>query len=263
MSLVSSLLARGRRNVHLALCVVLAVLLIAGTFNLHNLVSQAIVSATYQPFFIIKTSVSELFRSADERDELRQALVDASVRLSMLEEAARESERLRSVLGFEPAVGFQIVPARVVAVYGYELPVSAVINRGENDSVAVDQSIINRDGLVGRVVSVTPDFATIQLLTDPQNRVAARIDESREMGIVRYQTGEGMVLDNFPVQGNIKIGDGILSSGLGGVYPAGLRVGTVEGVERPEKQPFCRITLSPAVNFHNIEELFVLRSVQP
>ena len=263
MGFVSSLLARGRRNVHLALAIVLSTVIIAGAFDVHNLLSQVIVGAGYRPFFLVKNSVSELFRSASERDQLREALVDASVKLSMLEEAARESERLRAVLGFEPVTGFRIIPARVVAVYGNELPVSAVINRGKNDSVEINQPIINQGGLVGRVISVMPDFATVQLLTDPQNRVAARIAESREMGIVRYKTSEGMVLDNFPVQGNINVGDRVLSSGLGGAYPAGLGVGTVVDVQRPEKQPFCLIRIMPAVNFHNIEELFVLIQNKP
>ena len=78
------------------------------------------------------------------------------------------------------------------------------------------------------------------------------------MGIVKYRFGEGLILDNFPIQGNIVEGDVVVSSGLGGIYPAGLVVGTVATVEREEDEAFCRVRLHPAANFSSIEELFIL-----
>ena len=100
----------------------------------------------------------------------------------------------------------------------------------------------------------------MQLLTDPANRVAARIAETREMGIVKYKTNEGLILDNFPVQGKIHEGDLIVSSGLGGVYVAGLTVGTVLEIIRSDDAQFCKIILDPAANFGSLEELFILRA---
>ena len=259
MGVVSTLLARRCRTLQLVAVVALAVILITGALDLDDHTSRVITAATYSPFYLLKSSLLELSQKAVESQQLREKLVDASVKLSLLEEARRENARLRSLLGFEALSGFKIVPAKVVAVYGFELPTAALINRGWKDSIVVDQSIVNQEGLVGRVVAVSADFATVQLLTDPLNRVAARVAASREMGIVRYLTMDGMVLDNFPIQGSIEIGDQILSSGLGGIYPPGLQVGTVVAVDRPEREPFCRVKLSPAVNFHSIEELFILR----
>jgi rod shape-determining protein MreC len=259
MSIGSTLLARRWRNLQVAFAVALAVVLIARVANINGYVSQVIVKAAYTPFNLLRVSVVQLGQKADELQQLRQKLVEASVRLSMLEEAERENLRLRSVLGFEAPAGYKIVPAKVIAVYGEPLPTSALINKGRQDSVFVDQSVINQDGLVGRVIAVSADFATVQLLTDPLNRVAARDAASREMGIVKFLTLGGMIMDNFPILGNIEVGDEILSSGLGGGYPPGLTVGTVMSVERPPGQYFCDIRLEPAVNFYSIEELFVLR----
>ena len=87
----------------------------------------------------------------------------------------------------------------------------------------------------------------------------ARIAQSREMGIIRFTISDGMILDNFPVQGTVNVNDTVLSSGLGRVYPPGLRVGVVSSVVRPELEPFCEITVTPFVNFHSLDELFVLR----
>jgi rod shape-determining protein MreC len=103
----------------------------------------------------------------------------------------------------------------------------------------------------------------VQLLTDPANRVAARVAESREMGIVHFRLSEGMILDNFPIQGVASPGDLILTSGLGGVYPSGLLVGTVTSIERPQDAVFCNVRVEPSANFNSLEELFVLLPEQP
>ena len=115
-------------------------------------------------------------------------------------------------------------------------------------------------GLVGRIKKVTPNYSVVQLLTDPTHRVAARVINSkeREMGIVRYLPSEGLVLDNLPNQCVASVGDIVLSSGLGMVFPENLKVGTIKEIERPENKPFARAMLQPSVNFHSIEELFVI-----
>jgi rod shape-determining protein MreC len=186
------------------------------------------------------------------------ALREATLELSSMAEVRRENQRLHSVLNFEPPPSYGLLQARVISISGASAPVSAVINRGSRSGVAPGMPIINQHGLIGRVVSVFENVATVELLTDPGHRVAARVAETREMGIVKYRPWEGMVLDNFPAEGKIAEGNEVISSGLGGTYPAGLLIGTVRSFERMEDQPFCRVLLDPAVNFNTIEELFIL-----
>lgn len=259
MNVISNLLVRSRRNFHVIVIIALSIVLIKGAYKTDQHVAHFLISALYTPFSLAKNSVNDLFRGAEEVYELRAALVEASMRVSQLQELGRENSRLRSVLGFEPPENYAIVPARVIAIDRYARPSFAVIDRGESDSVLTDMSVINQDGLVGRIVSVSSHTAVVQLLTDPLNRVAARIASSREMGIAKYITSGRMILDNLPVQGTVFKSDTVVSSGLGGVYPSGLLIGQVALVERPENASFCKIELRPAVNFHSIEELFVLR----
>jgi len=259
MNWISTQFARHWRNIHFGAIVVLSLALIFWPQQAEQVVGRAAIGGLYYPFFKIRSSVELLTSQAEQNRGLRASLQDASLRLSMYEEVLLENGRLRSALGFEPPTGYRLMPAEVVSVFGYDLPLAAIINRGENDSVYVNQPIINQQGLIGRVASIIPRFATVQLLTDPANRVAGRVKDSREMGIVRYITGGGMILDNFPTNGSIVAGDTIVSSGLGGVYPPGLRVAVVTGVEREEHEPFARVRLDPVANFHSVEELFLLR----
>jgi rod shape-determining protein MreC len=259
MNWISNLFSRHWRNFHLITIALLSLLLIYGEADINGPVCNAAVSVFHYPFFKIKSSITALVLVHQENRRLHEALVETSVELSLLEEDRRENERLRAVLGFDPPPGYGLLPAKIVSVSGEKMPVSAVINKGEHDSVLVDQPVINEDGLIGRVVAVMSDFATVQLLTDPTSIVAARVTDSRAMGIVRYGLSEGMILDNLPVQGKVEVGDVVISSGLGGVYPAGLVVGTVKSVWRPEEEPFYRVRISPAAGFHSLDELFILK----
>ena len=261
MSWISDLLSKRSRNIHFGLILALSAVLLLGNTRINSFVSQFLLSSLYYPFFKVKTSLADASVRASDLDRLRERLVEVSEKLSMCQEVQRETVRLRAALGFEPPPGYRLTPAKVVMISGLggRLPISVTINRGARDSVFVDLPIINQDGLIGRVISATDDYATIQLLTDPSNRVAARVAGSREMGVVKYLAHGEMVLDNFPVQGHINEGDTVLSSGLGGVYPAGLMVGTVIEVSRPENVPFCRVKLRPAANIRSLEEIFVLR----
>ncbi|MFH1688437.1 MAG: rod shape-determining protein MreC [bacterium] len=260
MSWIANLPLKNRRMVHLSLVLVLSLSLVWWEGSLTAVASEIVQEIFYNPFFKARDNVEKLADGAEENRLLRQELAAMSVQLSNCEETAREGVRLREVLGFEPPAGYRLLPARVISVAGEGLARSALINRGVADSVYVNQTVINRDGLIGRIWKLMPNHAEVQLLTHPQNRVAARVVSSREMGIVRYMTIEGLVLSDFPNQGEIQIGDTVISSGLGGIYPPGLKIGTVRDVERPENRPDCDIRLELAANLGSMEELFILIS---
>jgi rod shape-determining protein MreC len=261
MKWISNLVSGYVRTINLVTICLFSLALIGGGPDIRSVVNAAVVTVFYYPFSKFKNTVIDLTRVADDNRRLQQALGEAGLKLSRLAEIERENERLRGILNFEPPAGYTLLQARVLSVSGTTTPVSAIINRGRNDSVTVDMAVINEQGLIGRVVSVFDEGAIIQLLTDPSHRVAARVARSREMGIVKYRAGDGMQLDNFPIQGSIKEDDLIVSSGLGGIFPAGLAVGTVTSVERSEEEPFCDIRLEPAATFNSVEELFILQEL--
>ncbi len=262
MNWFTNLFARHWRNVHLSVISVFIVILIVGQSTVNPFLRQITVGTFYWPFASIKNAYLEYRSVAAENKNLREKLVETSTTLAMYEEAARENVRLRSVLGFEPPPGYSLIPAEIVSISGEYIPISAVINKGSRDSLKIDLPVINQQGLIGRISSVSANTAVVQLLTDPSNRVAARVAESREMGIIKYSAVNGMMLDNFPIGGDIKVGDLLLSSGLGGVYPSGLKVGTIDEVELPEHEVFAKVKVKPAVNFYSIDELFILKEAQ-
>jgi rod shape-determining protein MreC len=259
MSWISTQFVRYWRHIHIATICILSIVLIFGPQPVRDGVQRAVQNVIYYPAFKITTTLDLLQSRAKDNAELQESLAKTSHLIMMYEEALRENKRLREALGFESPPGYSLVPAEVMSLSGYELPVSAIINLGRADSVLVNQPVINQNGVIGRISEVNEQYSTVQLLTDPANRIAARVASSREMGIVKYDVSDGLTLDNFPLNGSIVVGDTIISSGLGGVYPAGLLVGFVTDVVRDENMAFCQVKLQPAANFYSIEELFILR----
>jgi len=258
MNLLSNLSYSNWRGIHIALVIVLSLILLFAGSSIKLMVSDTIVDVFYIPFYTLRAYVEEVSNVNDRNQNLAAELAETALELSFHREFARENERLRQILDFEHPTGYRLLQAKVISITGSGVPISAVINCGLDDSVMVNMPVINRFGLVGRVESAMLDNAEVQLLTDPRNRVAVRVASSREMGIVRHLPSEGMLLTAFPNQGKVAVGDTVVSSGLGGIYPPGVQVGIVSGIIRPENQPDAIVHLQPVVNFRSIEQLFVL-----
>ena len=162
MSWISNLAVRNTRFYHLAAVVALSVTLAIGQPEVNRHVTNVGTATFYKPFMIIRDRVSDLYNLSRGNEQMRQALVDASMKVSLLEEAGRENQRLRQTLGFASPGTYRLLPAKVVSVYGNELLISAVINKGLLDSVYIDAPVINQDGLIGRIQSVSDNYATVQ-----------------------------------------------------------------------------------------------------
>jgi len=260
MAWLSTVFYRNRRYFSLGLILVLVLIISLSAGHVRPFLGNLSLTIFYYPFTELRDTVTRLQNVADDNRRLNNALTEASLQLNAMAEARRENQRLREFLGFDPPEGFQPLPVKILTLLYHEYPVAAVINKGTGDSIEVNQPVINRFGLVGKVREVMSEFATVQLLTDPASAVSARIAESRQIGIVRYVPGTGMIIDNLPADAELSVGNIVISSGLGGVYPSGLSVGLVDSVQTRKGEIKKNVWLRPSVNFLEIDELYVLRS---
>jgi rod shape-determining protein MreC len=255
----SALFSREKRAViNLVIAIVISLAIILAGDPVTDFIGNVNIFVFYYPFYKLKNSIGSLTQTAEEAESLRASLVELSTNLQIYNETLEENRRLRSLLGFVPPPGFTILPTEIIGVRGSTIPNTVLINKGERDSIYVDQTVINRNGLAGRAANVMADYSVVYLLTEPQCRVAARIKRSREQGIIRYSLSRGMFLDNLPQKGDVSIGDTIITSGLGGIFPEGLVIGTVTNINSPEREFFYRIDVNPAVNFNGLDELYIL-----
>jgi rod shape-determining protein MreC len=195
-----------------------------------------------------------------ESDALRLENQQLRAAVQALGETRGENGRLRQLLGYAEAVPGPEVAARVVGVNPVAKLLSVRISRGEGDGVRRGMSVVTPDGIVGQVVRSTGGYADVALVTDPQSRVAVRVQRSRARGTA-VGSGDGPLrLENLLRTEDVEEGDLIITSGTDGVYPPGLVVGRVTNLEKKEHGMFRRADILPAVDTTKLEEILVVGS---
>lgn len=177
--------------------------------------------------------------------------------LAETEEVRLENERLRNLLDFKEAEVMETLPARVVAEDASSWFRTVTIDKGEEHGVEEGLPVVVAEGVVGRVVRSSPRFAKVLLVTDASSAVASLLQKNRARGVCRGQ-GEQLVFDFVLRQEDVRVGDRVVTSGMGGVFPKGLVVGHVNNVDRQVYGLFQAIEVVPAVDFSHLEEVLVL-----
>ncbi|MGC8668517.1 MAG: rod shape-determining protein MreC [Chthonomonadales bacterium] len=181
-----------------------------------------------------------------------------------LREAEITARRLRSQLGFVQQLPHSHVAADVIALFPNPNFRTLVINRGSRAGVRVHSVVVAPEGLVGQVYDVAPTTSAVLLLTDAASAVGARVQRptSRAVGVCKGNGTDLLTLAYLPQDADVRIGDTIISSGLGGsggVYPAGLVIGTVASVSTNIAGAERIVKVKPAVDASRLEEVYVIK----
>jgi len=210
------------------------------------------------PFLKTDNYLERISRTFEHNITLNRKLDSLSVITSALLENKNENERLRRMLEFNFELPYHLIPAEIIAVSPTSLFKSILIDAGTQKGVSRNMPVISPSGVIGKTIASDYGSSTVQLLLDPGCKVAARIQRSRAMGIVEHLEGSQLSLTNVPSDQDVVVGDTVISSGLGGIFPQGLFIGTVTKSESKEGDMFREISISPGADFSILEEVFVL-----
>jgi len=157
---------------------------------------------------------------------------------------ASENEQLRGLLKLVPEPGAAYVTARVIANSGGAYVRTLMINAGSEEGLARGQAAITGEGLVGRLTEVGDRAARVLLVTDLNSRIPVIIDGTRDNAVLAGDNSERPRLLYLPTGASVKIGDRIVTSGEGGLFPPGLPIGVVAAFEGsvPRVEPFVELS---------------------
>lgn len=208
--------------------------------------------------------LAELGSLRRDNQRLQQEIESLRFQYNSLLEAEHEVGRLRQLLDYRtdnPAL--DLIMARVISRGLTSWQHEIVVDRGTNHGVGVWDPVVTNAGAVGRVVQVTRTTSRILLITDPRSGLAARVQETREGGVVE---GDPMQLGllrmkNLPRDLQIEVGAIVVTSGLGGIYPGEqpFMIGTVVTVTASPDGLLQTLSVEPAVDFWRLEEVLILR----
>jgi len=200
----------------------------------------------------------DLVNVRQENKELRESVKTLNARLLESRETLLANERLQKLLELKSSLNAPVLAASVIGEDGAPWFKTLTINRGSADGLQEGMPVVAAEGVVGRVVKVSANSSRVLLLTDNASSVAGTIQRSRARGVVKGK-GSGRCSLEFTLrEEDVKVGDTIITSGVGGVFPKGLAVGEVAMVKKGEYGIFQTIEVQPAVNITRLEEVIVL-----
>ncbi len=204
------------------------------------------------------TSYVGLVQVRQENDSLRQRIAELEEDNLQLREALVASGRLERIAQMREQFEVPMLPAELVGVDVSPWFRSVLIDKGRGGGVRSGMPVISERGLAGLVTETSATAARTMLLLDRQSAVDATIQRSRARGIVRGQ-GTDLLEFEFVARGSdVREGDVVISSGLDGVYPKGLRIGRVAQISEAGAQLLQRARVEPAVDYGRLEQVFVM-----
>jgi len=193
----------------------------------------------------------------EENYRLRGELQQAQADLVKYREAMANNVRLEKLLNLKKELAAPFLTARIVGRDPSQWFNTVIINQGTSDGVQMGMPVVSGEGVVGQVRNASPHFAKILLANDPNSAIDVLLQESRVQGIVKGN-GKGFDLQYVLKNNEVKEGEIVLTSGLGGVFPKGLVLGTVAKVVRNRRGMFQQIEVASAVNFEQLEYLVII-----
>ena len=202
-------------------------------------------------------------RLTEENDRLRNELLIANARLTRLQTAISDNAQLRALLGVARSRGLDVQLAPILNVDLDPTRQRLVLDAGSRQGVQVGQPVIDAGGLLGQITEVMPGFSIALLITDPDHAVPVMLARNG-VRLVAYGNGRSdqLQLVNIPLNSDIQQGDEVVTSGMGGRFPAGFPVGKVVELHQDDSRAFLIGELKPAAQLDRGRSVLLLRSGQ-
>ena len=200
-----------------------------------------------------------------ELAETQQELAATSVKTARYDEVVAENERLRALMNnYEKYEQYDPMFARVIGKDTGNWYTNFTVDKGTSSGVEKGMTVMSADGVVGRVVEVGLNYAKVLTIVDGSSGVAVLIERTRDNGVIRGMvddtTGEYLLQMNYLIDLNdVRTGDTVLTSGLDGVFPKGLPIGTVTQISRQSSELSQYVVVTPYTDFEHVEEVLLLK----
>jgi len=201
------------------------------------------------------------FRLVDvhqENTQLKNEIHELKIANSRYRELLATQERIEELLQFKQTINRPVLAAQVIGLDPTGWFKSVIIDKGKWAGLRLDMPVVNAFGVVGRVVSVSSNYAKVLLIIDQNSAVDCLVQRSRDRGMLKGLMSEICKLDYVAKSNDITMGDIVVTSGLGGVFPKGLPVGRILDVKEISGELFKDIKIRTAVDFSKLEEVLVI-----
>lgn len=256
----------------ISFCLFCCSLFLTAYSSKHPQVARAgyiLIAEVYRPFQLLVKLVSSrtsdlwygylyLVNVQEENSELRKKLQHLETEIVQLREVQAENVRISKILGFVNESHLKGTVGRIIGYSPSDWLRTVVVNKGSSEGVETGMAVVERGGVVGQVIEVSLHTARVILANDVTSGVDALVQESRARGVISGGPKGRYIFKYVAREQDVKVGDRVVTSGIGGVYPHGLLLGVVVDIKRNSAGLFQEIEVEPAVDFQRLEEVFIV-----
>jgi rod shape-determining protein MreC len=197
-----------------------------------------------------------------ENAELKRQLAENAQKEVRYQEALLLARRLEALLDLKKQLALPVTGARVVAYDPSQWSRCVIVDMGTSDGVSVGLPVLSGGGIVGRIVEAYGHYAKVMLIVDRNSGADAMVQRTRVRGILQGKGGNRCSLEYVPKNADVEVGDLVLASGLGGIFPAGQVFGRVTQVDKKANGPFQEIVVTPGANLSALEEVLIVKTAK-
>ncbi len=194
-----------------------------------------------------------------QKEALEKKILELNADQTAVAELRAQNQRLKNMLEFRESGPKNTVVANVIGYDPSEWNQSLIIDKGSGQGMAINQAVVSPEGVVGKIAQVSPVSSKVLLIVDRHIRVGAMLENSRDIGVLEGYGPRRCRLLYIPKEAVIALGQKVLTSGLGGIFPKGLLIGHVTAVGIDELGLYQVAEVEPAVAISRLEEVLVLR----
>jgi rod shape-determining protein MreC len=207
--------------------------------------------------------ISESIGDHDENITLKEKIAELNRKVETLEFASQENTRLNELLKVSKKKNLKTKLANIIGYSSNDLEKVIVIDKGLNDGLKKRMPVITNQGLVGQIINLTGKAAQVQLITDSKSGVSVETMKVGVMGVVEGSENGKLKMNLVNKNSNLKAGDSVFTSGLGGVYPKGIYVGNVESVSTSPTSLYKDVVIETPVDFYYLKQALVVIAPLP
>jgi rod shape-determining protein MreC len=220
---------------------------------------QYVVNLPVQAAQWVSVSLVTHNKLLEENDRLKHEHLLLSSKLQRFEILESENRRLRELLESSFRLNDKVLVAELIAVELQPFRRQIVINKGQREGAYDGQPVVDATGIMGQIIHVTPFSSTVLLVTDPNHALPVQVNRNG-LRAIAVGTGQNdkLLLQNLPNNSDIKVGDLIISSGLGRRFPSGYPVGQIEQISRDPGEAFANVVIKPSAQLSKSREVLMV-----
>jgi rod shape-determining protein MreC len=209
-----------------------------------------------------RLALADRERLTEANVKLSQDLLLAQARLNRLSEVREQNQRLQELLAVQRSLELGVQLAHILDIDTDPFRHRIVVDAGANQGVLVGEAVLDAHGVMGQVVETLPNTATAMLITDAAHALPVAVERTGMRAIARGSGAlDTLSLPNIPISADLKVGDRLITSGLGGHFPAGFPVGMIREIRNDASGMFAAAQVTPSAALDRSGEVLILRQL--